>query len=119
MPPIPLALLPCRVLLLAAALLIPPSNRGDWVEEWFAEAWAHYAQSRGTWRMYRAVAGCFQDAWWYFTEESTGRRRLLDSLRSPAFCLLSLVVLLLACIIGSGLVPATRAILAPLPYGAS
>jgi hypothetical protein len=117
MPPIPLALLPCCVLLRVAGLLIPPSNRSDWMQEWLAEAWAHYAQSRGLWRMYRAVAGCLHDAWWHFTDDSIGKRRLRESLRSPGFCLASLVMLFAACVVGSGLAPATRAVLEPLPYG--
>jgi hypothetical protein len=117
MPPMPLALLPCRVLLWAAALLITPAHREQWQQEWLAEAWAYYAQPPGLWCMYRAFTGCLPDAWWHFTEESEGERRVLESLRSPKFCLGALVVLLLACVVGSGFLPATRAILAPLPYG--
>lgn len=117
MPPIPLALLPCCILLRAAALLIAPVSRSGWRQEWLAEAWGHYTQERGVWCMYRAITGCVQDAWWHFIDESSGKRRLLESLRSPAFCVLSLLVLFGGCILGSGFLPATRAILEPLPYG--
>jgi hypothetical protein len=117
MPPIPLALLPCCVLLRVTALLIPPAHRGGWTDEWLAEAWAHYTQERGLWRMYRAVAGCIQDAWWHFVDDSSGKRRFLESLRSPGFCLLCLLVLFGGCILASGFLPATTAILEPLPYG--
>ncbi len=117
MPPIPLALLPCRVLLWMPALLIAPSKRHDWQQEWLAEACAHYAQGRGLRRLYRAFFGCFPDAWWHFLDDSEGKRRIVESLRSPGFCLISLVLLFLACVVASGFLPATRAILVPLPYG--
>jgi hypothetical protein len=117
MPPMPLALLPCRLLAWAAAFLIAPAYREQWQQEWLAEAWAFHTQSRGLCRMYCAFTGCVADAWWHFAEDFEGKQRLLDSARSPKFCLIVLIVLLLACVVGSGFLPATRAILSPLPYG--
>jgi hypothetical protein len=117
MPPIPLALLPCRALLWAAGFLIVPPQRAAWQQEWLAEAWAFYAQSHALLYIYRAALGCLPDAWCHFTEDSEGKRRVVESVRSPRFCLGALCVLLFACVVGSGFLPATRAIVAPLPYG--
>jgi hypothetical protein len=116
MQPMPLALLPCRTLLGIAGILLRPEYRPEWKQEWIAESWAHYLEGGGTWPMYRAISGCLPDAWWHFTEDCDGKRRLLDAARSPELCLWGLFLLLAICTIASGLLPATRAILEPLPY---
>jgi hypothetical protein len=119
----PLALLPCRLMLRLAGTLVTPANRSDWEEEWFAELWYRLLDEereidsrKRHLLIYRMCLGCFKDAWWHFNEDGAGRNRIIEQARSPGFCLAVLSASLLACVVVSGYLPATRQILFPQPY---
>ena len=124
MPGLPIALLPCWLLLLVAGYLLPANEREDWRQEWISELWHRWQEihSRDEGRfsaalvMYRSVIGCFPDAWWLAKSDEERWIGVRMVTRTPTFCLalLSLAVLLTG--IASGDFRATRAILTTLPY---
>jgi hypothetical protein len=120
----PIALLPCHVMLFLAALMVPPAARDGWVDEWFAEIWYRWkvlqeqdeTGYKGLRQLYSICSGCFRDGWWHFSESGEGRPRVIEWMRSPRFCLMSLLLLLAAFTLITGFLPATRKVIAPLPF---
>jgi hypothetical protein len=120
----PIVLLPCRILLGFAALIVPQNERTEWTSEWFAELWCRWIamqeagenQMDGAWQLYVTCAGCFRDAGWHFFESGGTRLLILDWVRSPQWCLGALLALLTGLFFATGFLPATRDIISPLPY---
>ncbi len=103
-----------------ASLLVPARHREAWRREWEAEIY-HAALIRGVPRreVLRFAFGSIRDAFWYRTNR-TDRQDLFRDARkrveSASFCLWALGGIIVAIILTSGLLPATRAVLLPLPY---
>jgi hypothetical protein len=120
----PIALLPCRLMLWLAALIVPAEARAAWMDEWFAEIWYRWkvlheqdeAGYDGLLQLYAICSGCFRDGWWHLSESGDGRPRIIEWMRSPRFCLISLLVLLACFTLITGFLPATRNVVAPLPF---
>jgi len=117
-----------RALLLihAAAWMVPSQSREEWRREWTAEL--HYAHralsergedSAAAARLLEFACDAFQDAKWHracLLRPATFKRPLLRWLQSGGFCLTALGALVFLIIGASGLLPATRSVLLPLPY---
>ncbi|MGA8596282.1 MAG: ABC transporter permease [Bryobacteraceae bacterium] len=120
----PIALLPCRMMLSLAALMVPPAARAGWMDEWFAEIWYRWKVLQeqnetgynGLRQLYSICSGCFRDGWWHFSESGEGRPRIIEWMRSPRFCLMSLLLLLAVFTLITGFLPATRNVIEPLPF---
>ncbi len=117
----------CLLLIRIASVLVPTYSRETWREEWESEAWRAFEKLRNRGdppalvrtQLRRFGIGSFRDAAWCRWNLSP-RDELICSLRhwlgSAKVCLASLVVLVLLVAVTSGFLPATRAVLLPLPY---
>ncbi|HJT89929.1 MAG TPA: hypothetical protein VJ732_18790, partial [Bryobacteraceae bacterium] len=93
-----------RWLIGAAALLVPPGPRKAWKREWLAEIWHGHAtilrqgdSPTGAWRRVTKFAlGAFVDAADLRMEGMRGKVNRRSLARHPAFCIGSLLILLLA-----------------------
>lgn len=120
----PIALLPCRLMSSLAAMLVPPAARAGWMDEWFAEIWYRWKVLQeqdktgydGLRQLYSICSGCFRDGWWHFSENGEGWPGVIEWMRSPRLCLISLLVLLAVFTLITGFLPATRKVIAPLPF---
>lgn len=116
-----------RLLIALASVLVPRANRAEWRAEWNAEMWHawHLLLERGEpepsahrqlrqWSM-----GAFTDAYWC-RMQVLNRESLPEEWRrrcqTPAFCLAVIGAVLALITMASGLLPATRSVLMPLPY---
>jgi hypothetical protein len=119
-----IALLPCRLMLWLAALLVSRDKRSDFCDEWYAEVWHRWLVLEGHGEnlyagaigLYSFCAGCFFDAWWHFSQQGEMRLRGIEWTRSPGFCIGALFGALTVLTLLSGFLPATRLVLTPLPY---
>lgn len=107
-------MIPADVVIRIAGLLVPRERRRDWTREWLAEL--HYAQRHaGEAESLAFARGAFYDAAWqqrdFWTPKRTARL-----MQSPWFCLGATGAGLVLITILSGLLPATRRALLPLPY---
>lgn len=114
----------CTLLLRAASLLVPKSQRADWYREWYAEVWhwAHFLHESGRLSSHSKVElmrhcwGAFADAAWHRVNHETFMRGLEEAPRSAKFCLGSLFTILVLAILLTGFAPALRSGFSRLPY---
>jgi hypothetical protein len=114
----------CTLLLRAASLLVPRSQRPDWYREWHAEIWhwAHFLKesgrlnSRSKLELIRHCWGAFADAAWHRFDQERFTRGLRELPRSARFCLIFLLACFVAVLLASGFVPTIRAAFTRLPY---
>jgi hypothetical protein len=111
----------CRILIGAAAWLVPREMRAEWQRKWRDGAghWWAFLNEReeflvrdGYRQLVRHCATAFADAAWLRFR----RERIRDLVRGPAFVLLAALAVLAATAIGSGGFRMLRSIWAPLPY---
>jgi hypothetical protein len=107
--------LPCTLMLAIASPLVDPSSRVNWQREWLAELLFYRDRGRSYRDLARMCSGCFADAWFQFMEEGERKPKLLHLVRSPRFCLASLLLLLAMVFVASHGFSATRKVLSPLP----
>jgi hypothetical protein len=94
----------CNLILRTASLLVPRRQRSEWLREWHGEVWhwAHFLvesarlSPRTEQELLQHCSGCFVDAIWH----RFNRVAVLNFVHSyplrPSFCLLSVVVAILA-----------------------
>jgi MacB-like periplasmic core domain len=98
-----------------ASWLVPGSFREEWLKEWEAE-FRYASAALPPWRLLRFAAGSFSDALWQRKNRFEFDTRPRRQVRSPQFCLSVLLSSLIAIVVASGGLPATRAAFIPLPY---
>jgi hypothetical protein len=113
-----------RLLIFLASWLVPAESRPEWRREWESEMWhaRQLLRERG-WshrtanRQVRAWAwGSLADAACLGFDRPELVHRAAAIARTPSFCLGSIVCVMAAIALMSGFLPATRAVLTPLPY---
>ena len=118
-------LLQCRLFILLASRIVPRRSRPDWLAEWRAELYhagasllrggnAPHAASQ----LRRWCRGALADALWMRFNREDLSATLAVWARTRSFCLAALASLVLLIAAASGLLPATRSTLLPLPYAA-
>jgi len=105
-------------LIRAASYLVPAIQRSEWRREWEAEVW--YCSTRLPRRQLRELCwGSFSDAAWHRFHGSSRDHAIQwtrEWSQSAAFCLLSILGIVIFLTLASGFLPRTRAIVMPLPY---
>ncbi len=109
----------CNALIRVAALLVPPVQRRDWKQEWFAEIWHRwqFLFHAGVWnrrealRLIQNCLGAIPDAFWHLASQQSVRNRVGNCARSPWTCLGGLAALLLVLAFLTSGFPATRELL--------
>ncbi len=96
-------------ILRSASVLVPETQRADWLAEWRSELWYVERDPRGQ-SVTAFCAGAFRDAYWLWRDDpGPGRYSLLTE--SPAHCLALLAVLGAICFGIALLLPAARPVL--------
>lgn len=86
---------PCRLIIAAAACIVPKPKRAEWKQEWHAELW-HRAEAGTEFRdLLKCASGAFRDAIWFLQNERKKHgfdlfRRLLRT--ELAFLLTALLI---------------------------
>lgn len=118
-------LLQCRLFIHLASRIVPRRTRLDWLAEWRAELY-HAGSSllrgdnapRAAAQLRRWCRGALADALWMRFNRDDLSATLAVWARTRSFCLAALASLVLLIAAASGLLPATRSTLLPLPYAA-
>jgi MacB-like periplasmic core domain len=96
--------LPCRLIIAAAAWIVPKPKRTEWKQEWHAELW-HRAEAGTAFRdLFDCACGAFRDATWFLQNER--KRHGFDLFRRPLRTELAfLLAALLICALSGALTP--------------
>lgn len=116
-----------RWLIYSAGLLVPQAHRKSWRGEWEAEAWHAWRDMRDRGetpgfiraKLVRFCRGSFADAAWHrinLFDRDEALRWVGNQMRSPAFSLAVIAVMIGVLALASGSFTATRSVLLPLPY---
>ena len=102
------------------SLLVPARYREDWRREWESEIY-HAALIREVPRreLLRFASGSIRDAFWCRTNRADREdliRGASKYVESASFCLWAIAGIIVAILLMSGFLPATRAVVFPLPY---
>jgi MacB-like periplasmic core domain len=73
--------LPCRLIIVAAAWIVPRAKRTEWKQEWHAELWHRAEAGTGPRELLHCAWGAFRDANWFLQNER--KRRGFDLFRRP------------------------------------
>ena len=86
----------CHAILLAACLLVPGTEREEWLAEWRSELW--YLRRDGGSSMANFCLGSFRDAWWLRRHQADAARKARRWLQSPgSFMAMLMALALVAC----------------------
>jgi hypothetical protein len=98
-----------RAILQSAALLVPETQRSDWLAEWRAELWHVQRDPHGQ-NVTAFCMGAFRDAFWLWRDDPCPDGPSLF-MESPARCLSLLATLGALCVAAAFLLPAARIVL--------
>ena len=93
-----------HAILLAAAWLVPGSEREEWLAEWRSELW--YLRRDGGSSTAQFCFGSFRDAWWLRRNRPDAARKSRPWLQSPGRCTAVLVALALVACSAAGFISA-------------
>jgi hypothetical protein len=96
-------------ILRTAALLVPQTQRSDWLAEWRAELW-HVERDPHARNVTAFCLGAFRDAFWLWRADPCPDHQSLF-MESPARCLSLLAALSAVCVAAAFLLPAARTVL--------
>ncbi len=96
-------------ILRSAAVLVPETQRADWLAEWRSELW-HVRRDPGGQNVTAFCMGAFKDAFWLRREDPCPDRQRFF-VESPARCLSLLAALGALCFAAALLLPAARTVL--------
>lgn len=96
-------------ILRCAALLVPETQRAEWLREWRSELWHVRRAPRGQ-NVTAFCMGAFRDAFWLRCDDRCPDRSSLF-IESPARCLSLLAALSALCVVAAFLLPAARLVL--------
>ncbi|MES1257868.1 MAG: hypothetical protein ABUS51_05545 [Acidobacteriota bacterium] len=96
-------------ILRSAAVLVPATQRADWLAEWRSELWHVRREPHGL-NVTAFCMGAFRDAFWLWRDDPCPDRPSLFG-ESPGRCLWLLAALGAICVVAAFLLPAARAVL--------
>jgi hypothetical protein len=117
----PFSVVLCDLMIRVAAQLVPVAQQKEWKQEWLAEIWHRWQfllhagiwSRREAFRLIRNCVGAFPDAAWHFASQDAVQTRLREWARSPWSYLAGIAACLMAVVLLSEGLPATRDLLRP------